>query len=676
MSLVTLCIAAALVGTNPSEAGPSPDPDAIAAYRRAAAVAGRDADAHVKLALWCEARGLEAERLQHLAVAVLADPSHALARGLLGSLREADSWGTPEAIAARIKKDASLAALLAEYNQRREGMKDTPAAHWELASWCDRNGLKPEAVAHYTAVTRLSPDRADAWKRLGFVRSRGRWMKPEQVAAEAAQRKQQLEANAKWQPKLLNLRVRMAEKAQRPGAEAELAKVDDPYAVPAVWRVFGRSRPEHQKVAVQLLGQIDAPSAAGPLLALAVWANDPEIRQAASETVFRRDRREWLGQLVAQVRTPVEYQILANEGIGGAKAIRVEGEAFILNRVYTAPGQPPTFARRWPAMGGGQWTISRAPTPDVLAASRVSRDVLSGPSEVAGGVTPVGVAAEPALTARVARDTDLALSLMANSRRGNGIREDRNANRYKQAVALNEIQFQNDLASLEANNLTARQINDRILPLLEAATGQDLGDDRLAWSKWWTEQQGYSFRPPEKVTYYQRAPDTTPSYETPSSSCFGRGTLVRTIDGPRAIETLRIGDRVLSQDTTSGALSFQPVLVVYHNPPDETLRVQLEGEPAPVVTTPIHRFWKAGHGWVMARELQPGDRVRLVGGTARVAGVNRAGIQPVFNLEVAEGHSFFVGHRGALVHDYTLVEPVASPFDALPKLDVLAQRAE
>src|SRR5690242_12904894 len=53
-------------------------------YDAARAEARRDPDAHVRLALWCEAHGLEAERLKHLAIAVLNNPAHATARGLMG----------------------------------------------------------------------------------------------------------------------------------------------------------------------------------------------------------------------------------------------------------------------------------------------------------------------------------------------------------------------------------------------------------------------------------------------------------------------------------------------------------------------------------------------------------------------------------------------------------------
>ncbi|MHC5542003.1 polymorphic toxin-type HINT domain-containing protein, partial [Singulisphaera rosea] len=86
----------------------------------------------------------------------------------------------------------------------------------------------------------------------------------------------------------------------------------------------------------------------------------------------------------------------------------------------------------------------------------------------------------------------------------------------------------------------------------------------------------------------------------------------------------------------------------------------------PVVTTPVHRFWKAGQGWVMARELKPGDTLRVVGGVARVVGVSSEKIQPVFNLEVGKDQSFFVGGQGLLVHDNSLIRAGAGGFDGGP----------
>ena len=74
----------------------SPSPQDLKTYEALKLKAGKDAQAQVKLALWCEAHGLDAERLKHLAQAVLADPGNATARGLLGLIGFGGRWESPE----------------------------------------------------------------------------------------------------------------------------------------------------------------------------------------------------------------------------------------------------------------------------------------------------------------------------------------------------------------------------------------------------------------------------------------------------------------------------------------------------------------------------------------------------------------------------------------------------
>ena len=71
-------ILAATVGSFADEPPASPSKPDTAAYNEARTKAGKSADAHVRLALWCEAHGMNAERIKHLALAVLYEPSNAL----------------------------------------------------------------------------------------------------------------------------------------------------------------------------------------------------------------------------------------------------------------------------------------------------------------------------------------------------------------------------------------------------------------------------------------------------------------------------------------------------------------------------------------------------------------------------------------------------------------------
>ena len=101
--------------------------------------------------------------------------------------------------------------------------------------------------------------------------------------------------------------------------------------------------------------------------------------------------------------------------------------------------------------------------------------------------------------------------------------------------------------------------------------------------------------------------------------------------------------------------------------PTATYRVALDGGD-PIVATGIHRLWKAGKGWTMARELKPGDVLRTLGGLASVKAVEADRTQLVYNLQVADGESYFVGKSGVLAHDNSTINPVPEPFDAVAPL--------
>ena len=127
------------------------------------------------------------------------------------------------------------------------------------------------------------------------------------------------------------------------------------------------------------------------------------------------------------------------------------------------------------------------------------------------------------------------------------------------------------------------------------------------------------------------------------------------------------GDLVLSQDVATGALEFRPVVVVHHNPPNHTLRITLSDDEI-LFASVYHRFWRSGKGWAQARELKPGDTLRSLGSTVRVVSVEPGSVEPLYNLDVAQNRSFFVGNGNVLVHDNTLPPARHALFNAQPNL--------
>jgi hypothetical protein len=248
----------------------------------------------------------------------------------------------------------------------------------------------------------------------------------------------------------------------------------------------------------------------------------------------------------------------------------------------------------------------------------------------------------------------------------------------KESARIAEQALRAEIEAIERRNEAIERQNERVVAVLGRVSGMAglayPGTDRGAWSEWWAEQVGSPYEPPEPrpkptLTRYVSVPPPAPRFVS-ASSCFVAGTPVHTRDGLRPIETLRVGDLVLSQDTTTGALGFQPVVAVL-NRVAPTLRLRIADET--IEATQIHRFWKAGQGWIMARDLKPGDILRTYDGLATVSAAEPEPGQKVFNLEVGTYQTFFVGQSGALVHDNRLPPPGSVAFDAIPDLAAVAR---
>ena len=193
----------------------------------------------------------------------------------------------------------------------------------------------------------------------------------------------------------------------------------------------------------------------------------------------------------------------------------------------------------------------------------------------------------------------------------------------------------------EQYNASLDEINDRVIPVLEDISGQKIGADIGAWQTWFNNLVGFNSlqasEPPtvteEVPLAYQPQPIPLGSFVAPIQvmriSCFGPGTIVRTLAGTAPIESLNVGDQVLTQNVKTGALAYKPILVVHHNPPSKTYQIKLGAET--IVSSYFHRFWKAGSGWVMARDLKVGDHIRTLNGTVGVTAIKegrgRAGVQ-------------------------------------------------
>ncbi len=137
--------------------------------------------------------------------------------------------------------------------------------------------------------------------------------------------------------------------------------------------------------------------------------------------------------------------------------------------------------------------------------------------------------------------------------------------------------------------------------------------------------------------------------------CFAAGTEIATESGPRPIEQIAAGDRVLSRNE-AGETSFAVVTQVFER--HDAVEVSLvftsaHGESAPLVTTPEHPFRVESGAWVPAGRLELGDNVVTAEGELATlsAALSLQKRGTVYNFEVEATHTYFVGDAKLWVHN-------------------------
>ena len=135
-------------------------------------------------------------------------------------------------------------------------------------------------------------------------------------------------------------------------------------------------------------------------------------------------------------------------------------------------------------------------------------------------------------------------------------------------------------------------------------------------------------------------------------ACFPAGTKVAVKGGNKAIEEVRAGDQVWAYDEEHGNTELKRVVNTMQRKVDATVKIVLEQEE--IETTAEHPFYTQA-GWKDAADLSSNDRLRTREGRwQRIKEVSFAYEQKkVYNFEVADLHTYFVGAWQWLVHNAT-----------------------
>lgn len=136
-----------------------------------------------------------------------------------------------------------------------------------------------------------------------------------------------------------------------------------------------------------------------------------------------------------------------------------------------------------------------------------------------------------------------------------------------------------------------------------------------------------------------------------SEYCFEGDTLVKTFAGLKAISELKEGEAVWTYNESTGQPELKNVITVYRK---ETEKITaLETGHSVLKVTPGHLIY-GEKGYAFASSYKEGDYLKTYSGKTRVLSnrsQNTANFTPVYNLNVADNHNYFVGPDEVLVHN-------------------------
>ncbi len=553
----------------------------------------------VTQALKAESEGDLVTRDRLLTEAMNSDSYCATARWQLGWIRDkTGAWSTVDDSVKNAKSDARWSA----YESQRLMTADTPAAQWELSMWCRQNGFLDQADAHARRTIDLAPEHELARNMLGYKRVAGEWVAPEQLAV-LARREENIMRGFQRYGKELNaiaqgLHSRRSE--DRAEAKSRLMAIKDPAAVELIEARLGSLSTPSALATIEWMTSMDVPDSTMALVRFALLHPAPDVERVAVQCVKDRPFHDYVPQVLQMLGSAISaysVPVLAADG--------------------TLTGFRETY------------TQEKQGRNETLVVDTRMRYV-SGNAEAAGRARP---------SRRELAPTDPFSRLEALARAG----EQTSQNAEQLRLVNQQVQLR----------------NQNIARFLSYVANREFSGDPAEMWKWWdyeneTEQQSLKL----SNVRYASSTMTVRNYNealapgiTWNHECFCKGTPVITRQGPKPIETIRVGDMVLSRNVASGELSWKVVLQATRRPPKPVLQIDLDEEK--LCCTGGHLFWVSGKGWTKASRLKPGDALHGASLPIVVMKITEVGEDMTYNLSVESNHNYFVGEQMVLSHDVT-----------------------
>jgi hypothetical protein len=235
---------------------------------------------------------------------------------------------------------------------------------------------------------------------------------------------------------------------------------------------------------------------------------------------------------------------------------------------------------------------------------------------------------------------------LTNASLGRGARGDARLRRRPLPRPASGTVFEQDSQKADRNQL--------IRETLVRLTGE-YHQEPTEWWDWWRDYTEYDDSG-EKPTYERHTSEYSwRVIPRQRSCCLAWKTPVATETGLRPIEQIVPGDKVLAQDPLTGQLNYKVVLERTIRHLGKMRKISLGGDS--ITVTLGHPFWVAGRGWLMAKEVEVGQRLCCLGESREITEVAELPEDVGYNLVVEDFATYFAGECRVLLHDNTLPLP-------------------
>ena len=515
----------------------------------------------------------------------------------------------------------NLPKRISRYLEQRDKTTLNVEGHRALARWCSQEKLEMQEKAHWAAVCDLSPNDAEARQKLGHRLIGGRWISQEQWNAADKQMQDRLANYRKWLPRIKSI----ASAVQGTDINAKSKALDS-------------------------LRQIQDESAVQSLAVAAILVDGDQARPFVA--AIRRFHSEDACLALTRIAIDDPASVASKEAVAGLKEYRPE---FYVRNLLGLVEEDVEFSSR----------ISARPTGELVLEQLWARDTSNAKTVLA--IDTVLQAAEKNISAdpgpwgnlrarnqfetrrlgRTILQMDIKDSVSGIAKSVSEQTVEGNLARNKEIVALENARHQED--------------RQRVFSVLKSCLGVDNGSSAKDWWAWW-DSENDSNHIEARTQSYQYIRDENYAVQpvsvavTRTHECLIAGTLIQIQSGLKPIESIRVGDMVLSQNVETAAMELKPVLKTTLRDPAPIMEIKTSKDS--IQATRGHFWWVSGQGWRRTRELEPGWVVHTATGSVRIESVEpMPKPEATYNMIVADNHSYFVGESRLLSNDATELEP-------------------